>query len=448
MTFIIIIEKVLVIVTIIVIMSTKKGNRWPLEEVKQLSSMREALKEELLSRRQLPDVVGDRRLLRFLRGHNHNVDKAVMMFKKFLNWRDANNVDSIRDDILYGGIKSPFDFPSGQKIVDLVPQIVIAHDVLDNDGNCIGLEQYCFDPTTVLSNITKDEYIKFLIYMLEYKSLVLDQMSDEKEKKTLAKYNGNPPITVNGYGEMLCCTIIRDFNGFGFGHIGYDGRTVISWVLEIAIDNYPELLAKSHLINVPWFFNTFWVFVRLFLDENILRKITMATTNYMEVLEKEMPREAIPDRIGGIYTGYNTDFNFDISKTSFFHYSGAPTTDKVSNDKMASERKSNGKKTVVKVSSKTNLDTKIAILQPDYDMTCTSNGEFLTTPQKSPSKSDISTEGSTESFFNSERKPRRMRTPTPTDAKPNSFACDIGIPIFPFLPTLSSNTENPKQEER
>jgi hypothetical protein len=412
--------------------------------------MREELKEELLSRRQLPDVVGDRRLLRFLRGHNHNVDKAVMMYRKFLNWRDANDVDSIRDDILYGGIKSPFDFPSGQKIVDLVPQIVIAHDVLDNEGSCIGLEQYCFDPTTVLSNITKDEYIKFLIYMLEYKSLVLDQMSDEKEKKTLAKYKGNPPETVkkNGYGEMLCCTIIRDFNGFGFGHIGYDGRTVISWVLEIAIDNYPELLAKSHLINVPWFFNTFWIFVRMFLDDNILRKITMSSSNYMEVLEKEMPRESIPDRLGGSYTGYNTDFNFDISETGFFHYSGATTTEKVSKDNMTIERNSNEKKIgLAKANGKHNLDTKITILQPEDDFTYTSNGEYLTTPQKSPPKSDFSPGGSakSDSSSNSEKKHRRIKTPT--DIKPNSFACDIGIPIFPFIATSSSNTENSKQKE-
>jgi len=409
----------------------KRGNRWPSEEGIQLSQMREALKDDLSQRRQLPDVVGDRRLLRFLRGHNHNVDKSVMMFRKFLKWRDDNDVDSIRDDILYSGIKSPFDFPSGQKIVDLVPQIVIAHDVFDNDGHCIGLEQYCFDPTTVLSNISKDEYIKFLIYMLEYKSLVLDQMSDEKEKKTLAKYRGNPPDTAKGYGEMLCCTIIRDFNGFGFGHIGYDGRTVISWVLEIAIDNYPELLSKSHLVNVPWFFNTFWVFVRLFLDENILRKITMASTNYtIEVLEKEMPRESIPDRVGGLYKGYNTDFSFDISETGSFHCADSPRKLDTS-----TEKKLNEKQLGPRTPSKNNMESKIAILQPVDDVSFTSNGEYLTTPQKSPS---IKSEGTPKSDSGSEKKHRRIKTPTD---KQNTFACDLGdlTIVLPFLPSLSTD---------
>jgi len=414
--------------------------KWAIDEVEKLSLMRDALKADLNRRRQLPDVVGDRRLLRFLRGHNYNVDKAVLMFRKFLNWRDANDVDSIRDDILYNGIKSPFDFPSGKKIVDLVPQIVIAHDVYDYGGHCIGLEQYCFDPTTVLSNITKDEYIRFLIYMLEYKSLVLDQLSDEREKKTLAKYKGNPPDTQKGYGEMLCCTIIRDFNGFGFGHIGYDGRTVISWVLEIAIDNYPELLAKSHLVNVPWFFNTFWVFVRMFLDENILNKITMASTNVMEILEKEMPREAIPDRVGGLYKGYNTGFIFDISENGPFSIPGTIT--KGSAEK---KKKVDGKTELSKSHSKGNLDNpKIKILQPVDDFTYTSNGEFLTTPQKSPPKSDFGTGGSNKSDSGNIKTHRRIKTPT--DIKPVGFACDLN-PIFPFLSVLS-NSQNSNEDHQ
>jgi len=414
--------------------------KWSIDEVEKLSLMRDALKADLNRRRQLPDVVGDRRLLRFLRGHNYNVDKAVLMFRKFLNWRDANDVDSIRDDILYNGIKSPFDFPSGKKIVDLVPQIVIAHDVYDYGGHCIGLEQYCFDPTTVLSNITKDEYIKFLMYMLEYKSLVLDQLSDEREKKTLAKYKGNPPDTQKGYGEMLCCTIIRDFNGFGFGHIGYDGRTVISWVLEIAIDNYPELLAKSHLVNVPWFFNTFWVFVRMFLDENILNKITLASTNVMEILEKEMPREAIPDRVGGLYKGYNTDFIFDISENGPLSIPGTIT--KGSAEK---KKKVDGKNELSKSHSKGNLDNpKIKILQPVDDFTYTSNGEFLTTPQKSPPRSDFGTGGSNKSDSGNIKTHRRIKTPT--DIKPAGFACDLN-PIFPFLSVLS-NSQNSNEDHQ
>jgi len=89
-------------------------------ETDKLCQMREILASRLERRPQIPDVVGDRRLLRFLRGHGSNVEKACKMYANFLEFRDANNVDDIRNDILFGHkhkIKTPFDFPSGKKIL-------------------------------------------------------------------------------------------------------------------------------------------------------------------------------------------------------------------------------------------------------------------------------------------------------------------------------------------
>lgn len=46
-----------------------------------------------------PEVVGDRKLLRFLHAHNRKVSKAVDAYMKFLVWRKENNVDVVRQDI-------------------------------------------------------------------------------------------------------------------------------------------------------------------------------------------------------------------------------------------------------------------------------------------------------------------------------------------------------------
>jgi hypothetical protein len=48
---------------------------------------------------QFKELVGDRRLLRFLRGHKHDVDKAAEKYAKMLEWRAENGVDKIREDI-------------------------------------------------------------------------------------------------------------------------------------------------------------------------------------------------------------------------------------------------------------------------------------------------------------------------------------------------------------
>ena len=77
----------------------EKCSRWSAEETSKLALMRQELAEDLLRVPQYPDVVGDRRLLRFLRGHSLDVKKAVLMFRKFLKFREDFKVNDIRNRI-------------------------------------------------------------------------------------------------------------------------------------------------------------------------------------------------------------------------------------------------------------------------------------------------------------------------------------------------------------
>jgi hypothetical protein len=83
-------------------------------------------------------VVGDRRLLRFLRGKQMNVDEAIKMIEAFLKWRDDNRVDDVRQDIVYGGKDSPYKFPFGKIIIDIAPQIIISSVSVDKKGRPLG----------------------------------------------------------------------------------------------------------------------------------------------------------------------------------------------------------------------------------------------------------------------------------------------------------------------
>ena len=70
-------------------------HRWSVDEERQLSQLKGRLGNLLLDRPQFPDVVGDRKLIRFLRGHEHNVDKAYDMVVNFFKWRDELGVDEV-----------------------------------------------------------------------------------------------------------------------------------------------------------------------------------------------------------------------------------------------------------------------------------------------------------------------------------------------------------------
>lgn len=134
------------------------GPRWVEKEMVALEEVKRRLRDEISSRPQYPDgeicwplttasyltivyfiVVGDRRLIRFLRGKQNNVEDTVKMFSEFLKWRDENNVDSIRHQILYEGVDTPFKFPNGKKIIDLAPQIIISAKAKDYKGQPLGM---------------------------------------------------------------------------------------------------------------------------------------------------------------------------------------------------------------------------------------------------------------------------------------------------------------------
>ena len=252
--------------------------RWSVEETEKLAQMRKVLGKDLKSRRQLPDVVGDRRLLRFLRGHGQNVEKASKMFAKFLRWREEFDVDSIRDHIIFGGLTSPEQFPCGAKILKHIPQMMLSHEALDNSGNPISLEHFNFVPEVILREITKKEYTTFMIYTLEYKILLLEQLADEREALSFTE---SPSSTVP-YGIILYARVIRDLNGFGLNHIGSDGKIVLKWILELAGDNYPDLLLKCHMVNAPLLFYSLWFFMKGSMDANTVKKVIITGTDFFK----------------------------------------------------------------------------------------------------------------------------------------------------------------------
>jgi hypothetical protein len=245
--------------------------RWSDEETRALTELREKIGQECWnSVPQFQEVVGDRKLIRFLRGHDHNVDKVRDLYIKMLAWRKENKVDDIRQKIVHGGINHPRLFPNGEKILNLVPQIVLAHEVLDESYCPLVIDQYKFSPTNVMNSITIEEYILFVIYSLEYRSLIIEQMSEERERKVLENLKEKNSESNEPYGVLVYTCVIRDLNGVGFDHFSARGREIISAVIKIASDNYPELMRKCYIINSPFIFNTIWYFIQGLLSPRLV----------------------------------------------------------------------------------------------------------------------------------------------------------------------------------
>ncbi|CAN0534748.1 unnamed protein product, partial [Ectocarpus sp. 8 AP-2014] len=78
----------------------RAAGRWTRFEEGLLREMKAELQDDLRAAPPFPEVVGTRRMLRFLRGHDHDAAKAAAMMRRMLQWRKDNGVDDIREDIM------------------------------------------------------------------------------------------------------------------------------------------------------------------------------------------------------------------------------------------------------------------------------------------------------------------------------------------------------------
>jgi len=74
------------------------------------------------------------------------------------------------------------------------------------------MEMFNFDPKDVLAAITVADYLVFLTYALEYRAIVMEQMSHDLEQKYLAAHP-NPHDREDGYGVVILDYTIRDLKG-------------------------------------------------------------------------------------------------------------------------------------------------------------------------------------------------------------------------------------------
>lgn len=191
--------------------------RWSQKETECIAQVRERLKDAISKSPNYPEVIGDRKIVRFLRGHDYNLDKVCDLMGKFLQWRIDNNVNDIRKNIVEGDIDHPLKFPKGPLILELVPGLTLAPDAQDKQGSPICVDQYNFSPSDVLTKISLPEYIHFVTHVLEYRSIIVEQMSEEREQAYLNSLTPEERKAADGpdsapYGVIVNTLVVRDMS--------------------------------------------------------------------------------------------------------------------------------------------------------------------------------------------------------------------------------------------
>jgi hypothetical protein len=232
-----------------------------------LDKLKKELKEE---DKFVPERMDDARLLRFLRARKFDLVKAKEMLLNAEAWRKETNVD----DLVHN-----FDFKERAEVNKYYPQY---YHKMDKDGRPIYIEKLgLLDFKALYAATTPERLIQRLV--VEYEKFLTDRLP------ACSAACGHPVET--------SCTIL-DLGGVSLTNF-YRVKEYISQAAAIGQDRYPETMGKFYIINAPWGFATVWSFIKPWLDEVTVAKISVLGSSYKDELLKQIPLDNLPKEFCG-----------------------------------------------------------------------------------------------------------------------------------------------------
>ena len=223
------------------------------------------------------EIYDDLFLLRFLRARKFDLEKTVLMFKKFLQWRIDMNVDDLRENYqLEHLIEVKKLYPHGYHRTDKI-------------GRPIYIELYDKTDVNELFKITtEDKMVKYYI----------------KQYERQVKYIFPACSAVVKRPVEQSCTIL-DANGIGVFSLAGPIKGFVKLASDIGQDYYPEMLGKMTIINVGFFFRAIWTMVKSFIDAKTQAKISLLKSDYQKELLNLIDADKLPKFLGGNCTCEN-----------------------------------------------------------------------------------------------------------------------------------------------
>jgi len=239
------------------------------DELKQkVAEMKEKVKDVAKRPEQLRDLY----LARWLVARDWNVDAAVEMFKTSMKWREEFKADTIRETFPE---ECKADFENYR---NYWPGKVTG---MTHDGWPVAFERIgSVDPTSVMEKTTEEFRVKFNVYRME---------GLEEERRKLE----------DKHGFSAGITMVTDVSGLGWAHYTSAAVNLFKAIANVNKNNYPEALRRSYVINAPGVFSMAWSVLTPFMDASTLKKTSIHGADFMPALLEVMPKESIPENLGG-----------------------------------------------------------------------------------------------------------------------------------------------------
>ena len=217
------------------------------------------------------EIYDDLFLLRFLRARKFDLEKTMLMFKKFLQWRIDTKVDEISQS---------YEIENLIEIKKLYPH---GYHRTDKLGRPVYIELYDKTDVNGLFKVTtEDKMVKYYI----------------KQYERQIKYIFPACSAIVQRPVEQSCTIL-DANGIGIFSLVGPIKGFVKLASDIGQDYYPEMLGKMTIINVGFLFRAIWSMVKSFIDPKTQSKISLLKSSYKDELLKLIDEEKLPSFLGG-----------------------------------------------------------------------------------------------------------------------------------------------------
>lgn len=237
------------------------------------------------------DISSERVFVRFLKGNSMNHKLAAAAYIKYLSWRKEMNVNQIRNNILKGdNMTNPASFPYSSIISKFLYQSALAPAVVDKSNRPIFLSQFVNFQSPLFQETPSDQQLSaYLIHWFEYRSLLLDQLSEASEQDQKESTN-----------VLLQTCHLWDLKEFFWKHLADPTITrFMSLYFEMSFAYYPEQIGRIHIVNAHWSWVKLWGWMKGSFNETSIRKMVLHKKSSVEFLLSEMSLESIPPHLGG-----------------------------------------------------------------------------------------------------------------------------------------------------
>ncbi|CAN6440077.1 unnamed protein product [Victoria cruziana] len=240
----------------------------------------------------LGDERSDTLLLKFLRARDFKVKETLEMIKKTARWRKEYKADELLEEDLGG--------KGFEKAVFMHGTDREGHPVCYNVFGAFQ-DKELFQKT--FSSAERDHFLRWRIQFLEKGIKQLD-------------------FSENGISTIVQVTDLKHSPGLLSREL-----QVTKKALEVLLDNYPELVAKQVVINVPWWYLAYTrVFNTIFTPRTKSKFVYAGPSRSTETLFKYIAPEQVPVEYGGLSKSEDSEFSTADAVTDVFVKPTSPHT--------------------------------------------------------------------------------------------------------------------------